>query len=227
VSRKRKPPTPPEGSFEFTVPELCRSELDAAIDVLVQRGNLIATHVLASAAHDVMRGYATREGLELRADMPTIFGRLAPAKRDRLVDAIFHPYNSMKHSNSSDVAVAVHPDLVDATLFCATQEYGSLFGHLSPKMVCYIAWFTVVKPSLRASSGEGLSSILQMFPSALAESERPDQLLELKELLREIDENPERYIDYQAAFATAEMWGAPVTASPFQEREGNADERFE
>jgi hypothetical protein len=204
--RKKKRPDHPEGSLDFSVDTVCRNEIEAAIDALVIAENLIAAHVLASAAHDVMRGHANRVGRDLRADMPTILKPLVPGREKAFVDALHYPYNSMKHSNSSDVAVTVHRSLVEATVFCATQEYGSLFGHLSGKMVLFVAWYTAVQPSLQDMNGAKPEFLLNAFPSAACSGPRSLQMKELRALLVQLIVEPERLTDVPNQHSTDGMW---------------------
>lgn len=128
MARRSKRLPDPEGSIAFTVEELCKAEIDAAIDSFVLNSNLIAAHVLASAAHDVMRGHALRVGLSLRADLHANMAQLSSHEHKTVIDTMAHFYNSMKHSNSSGVAVNIHPAIVESTLYCAAQEHGWLFN---------------------------------------------------------------------------------------------------
>ncbi|MEG3162738.1 hypothetical protein U1763_19735 [Sphingomonas sp. LB2R24] len=207
--RKKKRPDRPEGSLDFSVDTVCRNEIEAAIDALVIDENLIAAHVLASAAHDVMRGHADRVGRDLKADMLTILKPLVPGREKSLIDALLAPYNAMKHSNSSDVAVTVHPSLVEATLFCSTQEYGSLFGHLSGKMVFYVAWYTAVQPSLRGVNGTKPKFLTTAFPSASGPGPRSLQMKELREVLVQLILEPERLTDAVSRYSTDGLWDKP------------------
>lgn len=118
----------PLGSIAFSVEEVCKAEIDAAIDSFVLSENLIAAHVLASAAYDVMRGHATRLGFSLRADLHANMARLSSHQDKIVLDTMAYFYNSMKHSTSSEIAVNIHPTIVESTLYCAAQEHGSLFN---------------------------------------------------------------------------------------------------
>lgn len=206
MSRKKDLLDDPEGSIGFSVEEVCRGEIEAAIDALIISDNLVAAHVLASAAHDVMRGHATRKGLDLRADMLAILKPLVPGREKVFVDTMLRPYNSMKHSNSSSVAATVHPSFVEATLFCATQEYGSLFGHLSARMVFYVAWYTAVQPSLRDKSGAKPEFLLKAFPSAGVPGTRVEQRAEIRDVLLDLIKDPHAVADWQDRYSTDGLW---------------------
>ncbi|WP_267347106.1 hypothetical protein [Sphingomonas sp. GM_Shp_2] len=206
MTRRQKVFPDPEGSISFTVDAMCRSEIEAAIDALVINENLVAAHVLASAAHDVMRGHAKRIGADLRADMLSILKPLVPGREKAFIDTMLKPYNAMKHSNASDVAVTVHPSLTEAILFCATQEFGSLFKYLSGKMVLFVAWYTAVEPSLRDRAGNKPEFLLEAFPSAAKAGSREEKRADLRALLLQhmIDPSPLR--DYRDTHSTDGLW---------------------
>lgn len=198
----------PEGSVSFAVDAMCRGEIEAAIDVLVIDENLVAAHVLASAAHEVMRGHAKRIGADLRADMLSILKPLVPGREKMFIDTMLKPYNAMKHSTASDVAVTVHPSLVEATLFCAMQEFGSLFGYLSGKMVLFVAWYTAVQPSLRDRDGNKPKFLLDAFPAAAELGSRARQMGDLRSLLVQHIVDPAALPDFRNPHSTAGLWGS-------------------
>lgn len=186
----------PEGSVGFSVSSACRLEIEAAIDLLVIDENLIAAHLLASAAHDVMRGHARRVGAAPRLDMASILRPLFPGHEKAFADYLLRPYNAMKHSLDSDVAVTVHPSWVEATVFLATQQFGSLFDHLSGKMVLFIAWFTAVHPTLRQDNGGQV--LLDRFPAASGTGPRSQQMTDPRKLLVQLIVEGTRFADVPA-----------------------------
>lgn len=206
MTRRQSTFSDPEGSRSFAVDEVCRSEIEAAIDAYAINENLVAAHVLASAAHDVMRGHAKRIGADLRADMLSILKPLVPGREKMFIDTMLKPYNAMKHSNASEVAAKVHPSLTEAILFCATQEFGSLFKYLSGKMVLFIAWYTTVQPSLRDRDGNKQAFLLNAFPSAAGPGPRSLQMAELRALLVQQIVDPASLPDYHARHSTDGLW---------------------
>lgn len=206
MARRSKRLPDPEGSIAFTVEEMCKAEIDAAIDSFVLSRNLIASHVLASAAHDVMRGHASRVGASLRADLSANMARLSSHQNKIVLDTMAHFYNSMKHSNSNEVAVTIHPTIVESTIYCAAQEHGWLFKKLSARMVTFIAWFTVVKPALLDENGNKPSVLVNAFPSALLQAPRSEQMKELKQAIAKIMEDSGGPEQSQDAFDVSDLW---------------------
>lgn len=192
MARRSKPRLSdhPKGSVSFSTEEVCLHELEAAVSVYARHYNFIAGHLLASAAHDVMRGYGKREGKPLRADHVAVIGSLYDDERKAVVDALMLGYNSIKHSNGSEVAVTIHPDFASITISQACQEFGWMFGYLTPVMAMYVMWAFVAHPPLRSVAPEAAS---KLFPSALLDVELSEKLGELKRILAGIDERPEEY----------------------------------
>lgn len=188
----------PEGSITFAPEQICRDELDAAIVVFINDLNYVAAHVLAQAAHEVMRGYAKRNQLPLRADINTVLREALGDDAKDVIDVFNAPYNAMKHFNGDDAA-KTHPHLIELRLMEACKEYGQLFGHMTPKMALYIGWCMAVTPRLRASLEP---TLITAFKSATVEGSRSHQLKEARSILASFGQHPEFQTEYRELFST-------------------------
>lgn len=189
-----------EGSVTLTTEEICRTHIEAAIFEYAHRQTIAPCHLLASAAHDLMRGYAKRHKLKLRADLHSTVRDLLGDKAKDVIDQLKLPYNSVKHFiNDSDAAVTMHPSFVELTLLQALLEFGSLFGALTPNMVVFATWVHLVHPRIQTKYGVAAGSLL---PSALTGTTRHDQLTDVRRMIDEHDDG----IDWKAALSTKGLW---------------------
>lgn len=193
----------PEGSVSYSVEEVCKLELDAATTQYVRYQNDVAAHLCASAAHDVMRGHAQRVKITLKADTESSIRKVFGEESDKLIYAIKHPYNSLKHSNDSKIAVTFHPDLVEMTVLQACQEFAWTFGYLTPKMLVYALWIQVANAKLRESVP---AAVLKMFESATLEATLFERLTEARAIFDQIESHPEEYANYQESFSIVGKW---------------------
>lgn len=199
--RKKVELEQPAGSVSFSPEEVCRLELEAAIEVLATSYNIVATHVLASSAHDVMRGHAARHRKPLRADMRETLKGLRREDSRTVVDALSHAFNSMKHSNPGPIQV--HPVFIELTLYNACLEFGSLFGFVTPNMTFYLLWALVAHQPLGMVAPDQAK---QLFPSAMKRDARLDQLTELRAHLADIRAFPDHYGNMREDLSTAHLW---------------------
>lgn len=195
----------PEGSVSFSTEQICRDEIEGAVHLLAYHNNVVAVHLLASSAHDVMRDYAKSFDKPIRADVFAQVIAAAGESADATRIALRKPYNSLKHGiNSGNAAVTFHPGFAEITLNQACFEFSSLFGYMTPKMLMAVAWVFVVYPPFREALGD--PEILETFSSALTDGPRIEQLSSLRERLEYIDNNPDEFADYRQELSATEHW---------------------
>lgn len=80
---------------------------------------------------------------------------------------------------------------------------------LSARMVTFIAWFTVVNPALLDKNGAKPSGLTEVFPSALLQTSRSEQMSELKQAIAKISVDSGGREQFQDAFDARGLWEAP------------------
>ncbi len=195
----------PPGSTDYSVEDVCRLQLEAAVNEYTFHLNAVAAHLLASASHDVMRGHAKRSNLTLRIDVHTKLRASFGDDAVPMIDALKGPYNSLKHANGSDVAVTLHHSFAELICLQAVQEFGSLFGYVSPKMLFFALWVNVVNEQLRKAQSEKICS---MFPAAMKSGKRKTQIADLRRWIKSVDRKPNPYPGDLAKLSTDLIWKA-------------------
>ncbi|MFM9974813.1 MAG: hypothetical protein ACKVON_09635 [Beijerinckiaceae bacterium] len=116
---------------------VCRTEIDSAIHLFLYRDDLIAAHMLASAALEIMTalsggdktvGINRMRALLTEHDVPKDI-------MDEVFSSLSHPYNFSKHSSSDSSVVNDYPiEQMIMNIYTAIYTYKSMFGEITPEM---------------------------------------------------------------------------------------------
>ncbi len=186
---RRKPELLPPGPEHVVLSpqDAARAELDGAVDLFVRFANLAATHVLASAAHEVVRSAARRNRVELPHDILNLTSHLDEETRELVRYAMTHAYNSLKHSSGREEERAYfHPKFVETHLVIVIDNYQTVFRDISPKMLLYKAWF-IKRNRAQIEGRVDINWSLFKFDASGATLDR--SLFGARQLMGEIDRN--------------------------------------
>ncbi|SFT57787.1 hypothetical protein [Mesorhizobium sp. YR577] len=129
------------GDLSLGVEEICRAEIDGAIDLLIRHYNLAAAHVLLSAAQANIRNVATREGKLLPNDPARHLNDHDPEFAREVSPLLALPYNALKHASGDRTSrITLQPELVELLLLIAVNDFVAIFGKLSARMMLYRHW---------------------------------------------------------------------------------------
>lgn len=117
--------------------EICKTEINSAVRLFLIDDDPISSHILASAANEIMgalsKGQAGVGLNDMRAFLKE--ASVATELQEELFSSLQHPYNFLKHS-SSDASVEndFSVDYIVMGLYTAIHGYKALFGNPSPEM---------------------------------------------------------------------------------------------
>jgi len=142
--------------------DAARLELDASVRNFFLNEDLIAAHLLAWAALDVIsdvgkaRGVRTlRKMMSEKADENT---RKAWSKAER------DHYNFMKHADRDpDRTVRLLPDMTTFAMYTACRDYLAVFGDNTSSMAIFMGWFLNRNSSMAASFDEEYQRVVTDF----------------------------------------------------------------
>jgi hypothetical protein len=188
---RKKPELSPPGPDDvvLSLQQACKTEIDGAVDLFIRHQNLAGAHVLASAAHEIIRGVAKREGVLLPNDMPRLLSSLDKKKLEAVLYALNHPYNALKHTNGDrNSIVHFNPEFFEITLLMACVDYQVLFRDLSVNMMLYKAWV------IPRHNGKLLNfTAFDLKGFKVTGDTLTDALADVRGILLDIDENPDFY----------------------------------
>lgn len=184
-SRKRKERVASPDDITFSFREVLIDEIEGAITMFVLRQNLVATHLLTHAAHQMMRAYAKAKGKTLQADLHALVREIIPDIAKEAIDGFLSAYNGLKHFKSENEGdVTINPTLMKMEVWLCIGDYMALFGKPTPTMAVYHHWYTATK---FAAVGRPPPEP-NMFPSAALKAPLGQTLKEAKEMLSKIEE---------------------------------------
>lgn len=117
--------------------EIAKAEIESAIELFYRDRAVVASHVLACAAGEILRGLLSKaEQRSIRdrfeGDLKESFGEDQIAEIKQYLDL---PFNFFKHSSSDrTVELPVRPEFVEAAVFHACHDFRTTFGYLTPLM---------------------------------------------------------------------------------------------
>lgn len=199
MRRKTRAPAinPSEEDVIFSAEEVCRSEIEGAIDLLGRFENYPAAHLLSSAAHSNLRAIAKKEGISLKHDLSALVRAYDPKKESAIMKVFLAPYNGLKHIGSLSSQVFFKLEYVEITLHLAAVDYQQMFGKTTPKMAVYGAWVIHRFPALI-----GLSKFPEMDIFDGADDPRPEtRLSPLRLALIDVADDPDANRLMMAALA--------------------------
>lgn len=144
---KERLPTPEDTIF--SAEEVCRNEIDGAIDLLGRYGNYPAAHLLSSAAHANICAIAKKHDITLNHDLSALIRKYDQSKEAAIMRIFLSPYNSLKHIGSKDSKAFFKLEYAELMVHVAAQDFFQLFGTITPRMVIYSAWTMHRFPLLR------------------------------------------------------------------------------
>lgn len=164
--------------------QVAREEIETSIDLILEAQSLIAAHLLAWAAVDVLRGVAEVTGRE------TLHGNLEAAVRPEMLkswrSALRDHYNFAKHADKDPHRVVedFNPDTTHMVLLAAVTGYGTLYQQLTLPMYLFRAWVFTRSPHLLIAG-----AFEEIVPGAEKIFGAGAPLLAVQELYREFKRN--------------------------------------
>lgn len=184
-TRKSKERAASPDDITFSFQEVLIDEIEGAVTMYVLRQNLVATHLLTHASHQMMRAYSKAKEIPLEADIHAIVREVIPDIAKDTIDGFLHSYNGLKHFQSkNDGRVTINPILARFELWLCIGDFMALFGKPTPTMAVYHHWYMAMKI---AEAGHALPEG-NMFPSAALKAPLGQTLKEAKLLLMQIEE---------------------------------------
>lgn len=176
-----KPLDHPLGSINIPFKAVVRQEIDAAVSMYVTHQNLVATHLLSHAAHALMRAYAKKKGISLKADIYRMVDEVIPEVSKAVIDGFSWAYNGLKHFKSeTDGEVILHPSFTQVELFLCIGDYIVLFGEPSKPMAIFFSWYSETK-------GGVVDGKTNLYPSAALNLPMYDRLAEARAILAQVE----------------------------------------
>ncbi|MEG8028974.1 hypothetical protein [Sphingomonas aerolata] len=203
---RAEPITPSAADTIFNAEEVCRSEIEGAIDLLGRFGNYPAAHLLSAAAHSNLRAIAKKEGVALKHDLSALVRAYAPKRESAVMNVFLAPYNGLKHIGSLSSEVFFKLEYVEITLHLAAVDYQQMFAKMTPKMAVYGAWVIHRFPELIGSSKFPAMNIFDG-----ADDPRPEKRLSpLRTALVDVADDPDATRLMMNALAEAQARSSPA-----------------
>jgi hypothetical protein len=125
--------------FVMTKRDVVRQEIDTAIDIMLSDGSMIAAHVLASAASEILKGVGSEVGTQTLSSMMDLMIR--PDKKKEFYKAFKGHYNFAKHAdNDPSSEKSFRPRIALITVFQAIVDYQLVYGVVTIPMLLFQTW---------------------------------------------------------------------------------------
>jgi hypothetical protein len=169
--------THPPDSTTYPFQDIVRSEIEAAIEMFINHQNMVATHLLTNAAHELMRANARSKGVVLDADLHEIFRRITPKLAKGAIDTLQWGYNGLKHFKSEvEGNITLNTRHTTVALWLCVGDYVGLFKSSTDIMRLYFRWYVASKTDGRDWMPEDEGR----FPSAPLDLPLHERLREAK-----------------------------------------------
>lgn len=156
------PTAPVVPVVRLTKQEVARRQLETAIDLLLTDGDLIAIHVLSSAAHDVIEGVARKRKILTGFEANVL--RYPKHLRDAYRATIKRPFNFMKHGGGDDELADFVPETVNLHLVLAHGSYCHIYGEDVRNGQALMDWWKAYEATLPGQDVAKKGPIVAAFP---------------------------------------------------------------
>lgn len=125
--------------------DVARRELDHALRLFLNKGDIVIIHLVISACGDVLEGISGKSS-GIRQEFKR---RIKPDKLAYVMGKIKHAYNFFKHADrDSKEILEFNPEISEFFLLDAIEMYQSVTGEVTGLMVAFRAWFFLKNPNL-------------------------------------------------------------------------------
>ncbi|QIK78440.1 hypothetical protein G7077_05510 [Sphingomonas piscis] len=134
--------------IELTRRKVVREEIESSIEIILEEGSAVASHVLAWAAVDVLRGVAAARQEQTFLELLEAMVRPEMLKTWRAL--LRQNYNFSKHADidPDKVIEGFDPELTNMTLLAAIEDYGRTYQQLTIPMYLFRGWLLAKSPHL-------------------------------------------------------------------------------
>lgn len=127
--------------------DAAKRNLEQALLLFFESGDVVATHVLASAAREVLRQLAKPSGVKSLNDI--LLEHIKPGKTDEVLAKLNEANNFFKHAGrDSGKVIEFNPESTEFILWDATTLYQRLVGELPSLVATYLGWFVLKRKNI-------------------------------------------------------------------------------
>lgn len=134
-------------AVEVSKTEVAKRQIDAAIKLYIEDGDIISMHTLVSAAHDVLVDIARARGLDNVYDNfeKMVRPEMLPEWRKTYKEA----QNFFKHADKdSDKKLKFKKDIADLKLHITCLVYQQVNGSIEPLQQAFLTWYSAENPRI-------------------------------------------------------------------------------
>ncbi len=141
--------------LKLTKLDAAKRQIITALQLYFANGDPAATHTLAAAGHELVRGVSRARGSGPMLVKDVALDRIIPSYQKEYIRRINAPANFFKHADQDpDEEIDFDPALTEVLLFDATLRWTTLTGQHEPMFIAFQVYLQMILPDVFAQDAE-------------------------------------------------------------------------